>query len=133
MKKILFICTHNSSRSQMAEGLINTFLGDKYKGYSAGIHPTMVNPYVIKVMKEIGIDLLNHSSKSVEQFRGEKFNYVITLCENARHNIPLFPGVIFIHKEFSDPSKFSGTEDEIIAQLRLVRNEIQTWLTEIFN
>ena len=90
-KKVLFLCTHNSARSQMAEGLLNAFYGDRYEWYSAGVTPTKVNPYVIKSMMEIGIDISRNRSKSIEEFRGENFNYVVTVCDGAREACHSFP------------------------------------------
>ena len=131
-KRVLFICTHNSARSQMAEGLLNAFYGDKYEGYSAGITPTRVNPYVVKSMAEIGIDISRNRSKSIEEFRGENFNYVVTVCDSAREACPFFPGEEVIHKSFDDPSRFKGSEEEILKQVRRVRQEINEWIKSRF-
>ena len=90
-KKVLFICTHNSARSQIAEGLMNTFLGDDYTAWSAGTEPTQVNPYAIKVMEEIGIDVVSHHSKGMESFLEQDFDYVITVCDHANETCPFFP------------------------------------------
>ena len=92
-KKVLFICTHNSARSQMAEGILRTLYGDRYEAYSAGTQPTKVNPYAIKVMSEIGIDISNHRSKSAEEFRGKEFDYVVTVCDNVKEACPFFLAV----------------------------------------
>jgi arsenate reductase len=131
-KRVLFICTHNSARSQMAEGLLNAFYGDKYEGYSAGVTPTRVNPYVVKSMAEIGIDISRNRSKSIEEFRGENFNYVVTVCDSAREACPFFPGEEVIHKSFDDPSRFKGSEEEILKQVRRVRQEINEWIKSRF-
>ena len=131
-KKVLFICTHNSARSQMAEGFLNTLLGDRYEGYSAGIEHTKLNPYAIKAMAEIGIDISRHRSKSIEEFRGKNFDYVVTVCDTAREACPFFPGEVILHKEFRDPSEFKGTEDEIMKEVREVRDEIKDWLLKTF-
>jgi len=131
-KRVLFICTHNSARSQMAEGLLNAFYGDKYEGYSAGVTPTKVNPYVVKSMAEIGIDISRNHSKSIEEFRGENFNYVVTVCDSAREACPFFPGEEVIHKSFDDPSQFKGSEKEILKQVRQVRQEINEWIKSRF-
>lgn len=132
-KKVLFICTHNSARSQMAEGILRTLYGDRYEAYSAGTQPTKVNPYAIKVMSEIGIDISNHRSKSVEEFRGKEFDYVVTVCDNAKEACPFFPGgKTYLHKGFKDPSEFKGNENEIVAEFQRVRDEIKRWIEETF-
>jgi len=131
-KTILFICTHNSSRSQMAEGFIKALYSDKYKAYSAGTTPSSVNPYAIRVMKEIGIDISNQRSKSINEFRGEIFDYVVTVCDNARETCPFFPGKKVIHKGFQDPASVEGREEEKIAIFRKVRDEIKHWIIETF-
>ena len=131
-KKVLFICTHNSARSQMAEGLLNALYGDRYKAYSAGIEPTKVNPYAVEVMAEIGIDLSRQRSKSIEEFREKNFDYVITLCDHAKEACPFFPGEKILHKSFEDPSKFKGTEEEILEETRRIRDEIKYWLEITF-
>ena len=133
-KKVLFICTHNSARSQMAEGLLNAFYGDRYEAYSAGTDPSQVNPYAIKAMAEIGIDISFHRSKSLEEFRGKKIDYVVTVCDQAKGACPFFPGAReYLHKSFDDPSKFQGTNDEILARVREVRDEIRAWIEETFS
>jgi arsenate reductase len=131
-KRVLFICTHNSARSQMAEGILNAFYGDRYEGYSAGVTPTKVNPYVVKAMAEIGIDISRNRSKSIEEFRGENFNYVVTVCNGAREACPFFPGEEIIHKSFEDPSQFKGSEEEILKQVKRVRDEISEWIKNRF-
>jgi len=132
-KKVLFICTHNPARSQMAEGILRTLYGDRYEAYSAGTQPTKVNPYAIKVMSEIGIDISNHRSKSAEEFRGKEFDYVVTVCDNAKEACPFFPGgKTYLHKGFKDPSEFKGNENEIVAEFRRVRDEIKRWIEETF-
>lgn len=83
-KKVLFVCTHNSARSQMAEGFLNALYEDKYEAYSAGIEPTKVNPYAIKAMAEVGIDISKYRSKSIEEFRGKNFDYAVTVCDHAK-------------------------------------------------
>ncbi len=125
-KRVLFLCTHNSCRSQMAEGLTNHYLGDRFQAFSAGTEATRVNPMAIRVLAEIGIDISGHSSKIMDQFAGEKFDYVITLCGDANEKCPLFfGGVQRQHLGFSDPSKVVGTEEEIMAAFRKVRDEIK--------
>ena len=131
-KKVLFICTHNSARSQIAEALINNLYRDKYEAQSAGITPTEINPYVVKAMAEIGIDISKNRSKSIEEFRGENFNYVVTVCDNAKESCPFFPGEKIIHKAFEDPSKFKGSEEEIMKEVRRIREEIREWIKNAF-
>lgn len=111
---------------------MNALLGDRYEGYSAGITPTKVNPYAIKAMTEIGIDISKHRSKSIEEFRGKNFDYVVTVCDTAREVCPFFPGEVILHKEFRDPSEFRGTEDEIMKEVREVRDEIRDWIMKTF-
>lgn len=131
-KTVLFLCTHNSARSQIAEALLNTLPGDRYKARSAGITPTKINPYVVKAMAEIGIDISKNRSKSIEEFRGENFNYVVTVCDSAKEACPFFPGEKVIHKAFEDPSQFTGSEEEIMNGVRRVREEIKDWLKTTF-
>lgn len=130
-KRILFLCTHNSCRSQMAEGLINHDLGDRYQAFSAGTEATRVNPRAIKVMEEIGIDLFGHRSKTLDEFAAKRFDYVITLCGDAHERCPLFfGGVERLHIGFHDPTTASGSEEEILEEFRRVRDEIRTKLGE---
>ena len=116
----------------MAEGLLNALHGERYEGYSAGLEPTEVNSYAVKVMQEIGIDISAHRSKSVEEFRGKSFDYVVTVCDQAKEVCPFFPGEKVLHKGFEDPSAFKGTEDEIMEEVRHVRDEIKDWVDTIF-
>jgi arsenate reductase (thioredoxin) len=131
-KHVHFLCTHNSARSQMAEGLLNAFHRDMYEGYSAGVTPTRVNPYVIKAMAEIGIEISGNRSKSIEEFRGRTFNYVVTVCDSAREACPFFPGEEVIHQAFQDPNRFTGSEEEIMKGVRRVREEIREWIKKTF-
>ncbi len=131
-KKVLFICTHNSARSQMAEGFLTALYGDKYEAYSAGVTPTKINPYVIKAMAEVGIDISANRSKSIEEFRGANFSYVVTVCDNARETCPFFPGEKIIHKAFEDPSQFKGSEEKILKRVRQVRDQIKEWVMIAF-
>ncbi len=133
MQRILFICTHNASRSQMAEGLLNSLYGDRYEAYSAGTEPTIVNPYAIKVMNEIGIDISGHHSKSIDAFINQSFDYIVTVCDHAKEACPYLPGKgEKLHHSFDDPSKFTGTEQEILAGFRRVRDEIKVWIEKTF-
>ncbi len=131
-KRVLFICTHNSARSQIAEGLLNSLYGSRYEAHSAGIAPTAINPYAVRAMAEIGIDISANRSKSIEEFRGEIFDYVVTVCDDAREACPFFPGKKVIHKSFQDPSQFRGTDDEILVKVRKVRDEIKGWIESTF-
>ena len=132
MQTVLFLCTHNSARSQMAEAFLNTLCGDKFKAESAGITPTQINPYVARVMAEIGIDLSAHRSKSIIEFQGRVFDFVVTVCDQAREQCPFFPGEKQIHRNFPDPSSFTGTDEEIITKVRQVRDVIKDWINAVF-
>ena len=129
---VLFLCTHNSARSQMAEAFLNNLCGDRFKAESAGVTPTRINPHVAKVMAEIGVDLSTHRSKSIMEFQGRNFDYVVTVCDQAREECPFFPGEKQIHRTFPDPSSFSGTEEEILMKVRAVRDEIKEWIDKTF-
>lgn len=132
-KKVLFICTHNSARSQMAEGIMNSLYGETYEAYSAGTRPTEVNPYAIQVMAEMGIDISQHRAKSVEEFRNTTFDVVVTVCDKARETCPFFPGTKeLIHKGFADPAKFNGSPTIVLVTFRNTRNEIHNYLKEKF-
>jgi len=117
----------------MAESLLNYHYGDQYEGYSVGIETTKVNPYVVKVMAEIGIDISHQRSKSIEEFQGETFDYVVTVCDHAKENCPFFPGKTILHKSFDNPTSFTGTEEEILEQVRCVRDEIRNWIADTFS
>ena len=133
-KRVLFLCTHNSCRSQMAEGLATHFLGDRIEAYSAGTEATRVNRLAIKVMAEIGIDLSSHRSKVLDEFAGQPFDYVITLCGDANEKCPLFfGGVQRLHIGFDDPSRLPGSEAEVLPEYRRVREEIKTTLCDFFD
>jgi len=131
-QKVLFICTHNSVRSQMAEALLRTLYGNYYEAYSAGIEPTSVNPYVVEVMKELGIDLSTHRSKSIEEFQGMIFDIVVTVCDNAKEACPFFPGKKVIHKGFDDPANLDGPIEDTLDVFRRVRDEIKDWIKKTF-
>ena len=130
-KKVLFLCTHNSCRSQMAEGIVNHYLGDRFQAYSAGTEATRVNSLAIRVLSELGIDISGHRSKTLDEFAEERFDYVITLCGSAKEQCPLFfGGVERIHIGFDDPSQISGTPEEILPEFRRARDEIRVRLEE---
>lgn len=132
-KKVLFICTHNSARSQMAEGLLRAFYGDRYEAYSAGTQPTHISPYAIKVMAEMGIDISAQYSKNVDVFYGMKFDYIVTVCNHAKEACPLFQGgEMCLHSGFEDPSQVEGSEEEKLAFFRHTRNAIKDWIDKTF-
>ncbi|MEE9215054.1 MAG: arsenate reductase ArsC [Thermodesulfobacteriota bacterium] len=131
--KILFICTHNSARSQMAEGIANSMFGDSFEAYSAGTSPSSVNPYAISAMKDIGINIENNRSKSVNEFNDLNFDYAVTVCDSARESCPVFTGAKkVIHKSFNDPSSTTGNSEEILEEFKSVRDQIKTWIEEEF-
>lgn len=130
-KKILFICTGNSARSQMAEGLVNFFYNDKFEAFSGGTKPSKVNPYAIKAMIEIGIDISNQRSKHFSEFYGIKIDLAMTVCDNAKKVCPVFPGAKNnIHNTFTDPAEAKGTEEEILTIFRNIRDQIHNWIKE---
>jgi arsenate reductase len=130
-KRVLILCTGNSARSQMAEGLLRYEGESVYEVYSAGTHPSVVNPLAVEAMRERGIDISRHRSKSVEDFFGQEFDYVITVCDNANENCPVFPGQTKrIHWSFDDPAAAVGNEAERLAEFRRVRDEIEARLRE---
>lgn len=126
MKKILVLCTGNSCRSQMAEGYLRHFAAGKAELYSAGVETHGVNPRAIAAMKEDGIDISAHTSNNIDEYRGIDFDYVITVCDNARERCPYFPSrAQKFHHNFPDPAKATGTEAEIMEQFRSVREQIK--------
>jgi len=139
-KKVLFLCTGNSARSQMAEAFLRKYGGDKFETFSAGLEPGQVNPYTIKVMEEIGIDMSEHRSKDLKEYMGkERFDYLITVCDKADKNCPAaFPGVEKrLHWSFEDPAKIEGRQPEKINKFRDRRDridrKIKEWLSDIFD
>jgi arsenate reductase len=126
MLKVLFLCSENACRSQMAEGLVNHDLAGQVQAFSAGISPSRVDPRAIQVMAELGIDISQHRSKSVNDLAGEHFDLVITVCDQAAGQCPLFPGETeVIHVGFPDPAKATGTEAEILTVFRWVRDGLR--------
>ena len=124
-KKILVLCTGNSARSQMGEGLFRAEGGGGFDVFSAGTKPSSVRPEAIAVMNEIGIDISAHRSKSVDEFSGQSIDYVVTVCDNARDNCPVFPaGTERIHWSFEDPAAVQGSEQERLAAFRRLRDRI---------
>jgi arsenate reductase (thioredoxin) len=130
-KKVLILCTGNSARSQMAEGLLRHDAGAKFEVASAGVAPSHVRPEAIAVMNELGIDITTHRSKSIDEFAGQEFNYVITVCDNANEQCPVFPGKTKrIHWSFEDPAAAEGDEPQRLSAFRKVRQEIRERLRE---
>ena len=137
-KKVLFVCIHNSARSQMAEAFLNDACPDHFAAQSAGIEPGRLNPVVVQVMQEIGIDISRHATKAVAGFieRAEPFDYVITVCdETSAERCPVFPGqTTRLHWGFPDPSSFTGPPEEKLARTRKVRDTIrarvESWCAE---
>jgi arsenate reductase len=134
--KVLFLCTGNSARSQMAEAFLRHHAGDRFEVYSAGLKPKGIHPLTIKVMKEKGISMEEHTSKSLEVYKGKvNFDWLITVCDNADKNCPFFPGTgTRLHWPFEDPAAAIGSEEEKIAEFRMVRDSIEgkikEWLAE---
>jgi arsenate reductase (thioredoxin) len=127
--RVLILCTGNSARSQMAEGLLCRDAGDRFEVFSAGTNPGHVRPEAIAVMRELGIDISNHRSKSVDEFQGRQFDYVLTVCDNAKDNCPIFPGTtVTLHHSFEDPAAFEGSDVERLALFRRVRDQIRKYL-----
>jgi len=130
-QRLLFLCTGNSCRSQMAEGLLTNLAGDRFEAFSAGTQPTQVNPRAIKAMGELAIDISNHKSQSVEIFLDQKFDYVITVCDAARETCPVFPNSKkSLHWSLEDPAEATGSEEEIMKVFRRVRDQIRERLRE---
>ena len=128
MKKILVLCTGNSCRSQVAEGYLRHFAHNKAVIYSAGIETHGVNPKAIATMKEDGIDISHHTSNNIEEYRNIEFDFVITVCDNAKERCPIFPGTAQkFHHNFPDPAKATGTEEEILKEFRKVREMIKDY------
>jgi arsenate reductase (thioredoxin) len=128
-KRVLILCTGNSARSQMAEGLLRHDAGERLDVESAGTKPSMVRPEAIAVMKELGIDISGHRSKHVDEFEGQSFDYVITVCDNARESCPVFFGAAKrLHQSFDDPAALMDSEEERLRVFRRVRDELRTYL-----
>ena len=147
---VLFLCNHNSARSQIAEGLLRHYYDEKYEVFSAGSTPTQVNPLAVKVMAEIGVDISNQRSKSIEEFRNKDIDLVISVCKSSAKVFCAFcsspiigtrPEIIaetlpkakhYLHYPFNDPSEVEGSEDEKIAAFRQTRDEIKKWIVDYF-
>jgi arsenate reductase (thioredoxin) len=131
-KRVLILCTGNSARSQMAEGLLRHDAGDRFEVESAGTKPSAVRPEAIQAMREIGIDISSQRSKSVDEFAGRDFDYVLTVCDNAKEACPVYPGhTNRLHQNFEDPAAVSGSEEERLAVFRRVRDEIRAYLRNV--
>jgi arsenate reductase (thioredoxin) len=142
-KKILFLCAHNSARSQMAEGLLRAMYGDRYEAYSAGIQATTINPLAIGAMKEIGIDISSQYSKTPQEFQDVIFDLAVTVCDRAKVACPICStnlelptkspkARVVIHKSFEDPAVAVGSEEERLKVFRQVRDEIKDWILQTF-
>jgi arsenate reductase len=134
--KVLFLCTHNSARSQMAEALLRKYADDRFLVYSAGITPSTINPYTLRVMEERGVDMIGHRSKSLQEYLGKiDFTYLITVCDRAEQQCPIFPGMgVRLHWSFEDPAATTGSEEAKLAKFRQVRDQIEArilcWLLD---
>lgn len=132
-KRVLFLCTGNSCRSQMAEGFLRNLAGDQYEVFSAGTIPGSVHPLAIRAMAELGIDISKQTSKPISEFSGQKFDYVITLCNSARMTCPVFPGKHQkLHWEITDPINAAGPEEEKMKLFRSVRDDIEKRIRRLF-
>ena len=132
-KLVLILCTGNSARSQMAEGLLRHDAGEAFDVESAGTKPGIVRSEAIAVMRELGIDISGHRSKHVDEFDGQRFDCVITVCDNAKESCPVFPGATKrLHRSFEDPAAIEGTEAERLALFRRVRDELRAYLKHAF-
>jgi len=131
MQRVLILCTGNSARSQMAEGLLKHMAGSRFEVHSAGTKPGSVRPEAIAVMKEIGIDISANRSKHVDEFAGQAFDYVLTVCDNAARNCPIYPGSTKrLHFGFEDPATAQGSEEQRLAAFRRVRDQIGAYLRD---
>jgi arsenate reductase len=132
-KKVLIICSRNAARSQIAEAFLRNLYDDKYEAYSAGVQPSLVSTSAMLVMKEIGIDMSTHRSKSIEKFRDFDFDYVVTVCDHAKETCPFFPrGKHYLHRSFKDPGNIKGNNKEVLQEFRQVRDEIKKWIQATF-
>jgi arsenate reductase len=129
--RVLFVCTNNSARSQMAEGLLRHLYGDRYEVESAGTEPTEVHPLAIRAMAERGVDISGQRSKSLNEFQGQEFDLVVTVCDRAKEACPFFPGGgKRVHQSFPDPAAAAGTEEDRLCAFRDVREMIEAWIEE---
>ncbi len=132
-ERVLILCTGNSARSQMAEGFLRHAGGDRFEVFSAGTHPSQVRDEAIQAMRDWEIDLSSHRSKSVDEFAGQQFDYIVTVCDNAKENCPIFPGAAErVHWSFDDPAAAVGDYRTRVTEFRRVRNEIAARFREFF-
>ncbi len=142
-KKVLFLCTANSARSQMAEGILRALYGDRYHAYSAGVEATVVDPRAVSVMREVGIDISGQRSKSAEELGDVIFDLAVTVCDRAKQACPICSTDLdlstrgpkareVVHKSFDDPAATTGTEKEQLEAFRRVRDEIKAWIAQTF-
>ncbi len=125
--RVLFLCTHNSARSQMAEGLLGELAGDRFEAYSAGTEATRVRPEAVEAMREVGVDISGQRSKTLNRYLGEPFGYVVTVCDDANESCPVFPGAKErLHWSLPDPSSVTGEGEERMEAFRSVRDRIRT-------
>ncbi|HLL97766.1 MAG TPA: arsenate reductase ArsC [Rubrobacteraceae bacterium] len=130
-RRVLFLCTHNSARSQMAEGLLRHLAGDRFEVMSAGTEATSVRSEATEAMSELGVDISGQESKTLERYLGEPFDYVVTVCDDANEACPVFPGAENrLHWSLQDPSRAEGSEEQRLEVFRKVRDEIQTRISE---
>jgi len=130
-RRVIFVCTENSCRSQMAEGFLRQLASDRFDVYSGGAQPTELNPAAVEVMKEIGVDISGHHSKDVALFLGNRFHYVIRVCDKVREKCPVLPGAVwYLDWSFEDPSSAEGTPSEKLAVFRRVRDQIERKIEE---
>ncbi|HWC03883.1 MAG TPA: arsenate reductase ArsC [Methylomirabilota bacterium] len=130
-RRVLFVCTHNSARSQMAEGFLRARAGDRFEVASAGTEATCVHPLAIQVMDEVGIELCGQTSKGLDRFLDQAWDYVITVCDSANERCPVFPGrALRLHWSFDDPSRAAGSEEERLETFRRVRDEVARATTD---
>ncbi len=128
-KRVLFICSHNAARSQMAEGYLRARHGDRFDAFSAGTKASTLSPYAIRVMQEIGVDISGHRSKSLNEFASREMDVAVIVCDAAKSACPFFPWAkVTLHATFRNPKEFSGTDDEIINGFREIRDEITGWI-----
>jgi arsenate reductase len=132
-RKVLFICNHNLARSQIAEGLLKSLYGEYYEVYSAGSNPTIVNPYAIKVLEEISVDISGNRSKNLKEFEDLEFDYVVTVCDGEGQKCPCFSGgKTYIQKSFEDPAAVNGDDPVKFDAFRRNRKDIKFWLEKTF-
>lgn len=132
-RTILFVCTHNSARSQLAEAILRHKFNEFYLSFSAGTNPTSVNPYVKQVLMDMEIEISKHESKNVNKFIGQSIDLVVTVCDSAKETCPFFPGAKnYLHKSFKDPNEYTGTDEEILEFVRQLKDEISSWIEEEF-